>query len=98
VGTFTIKAGGIIKNENCKIGIRSEEIVISREPPDSGYYNVAKGKIVDYADLGPMVVVDVDIGLPVKVIVSKRQYLEMQLGRSDDVWLSFAPESVKILE
>jgi molybdate transport system ATP-binding protein/molybdate/tungstate transport system ATP-binding protein len=97
VGRFVMKVGGIVKNEMCSVGVRPEDVVVSREPPDSDKLNIAKGVVVDYADLGPIVTVDVDVGLLVKAVVAKRQYLEMHLDQSDDVWLSFAPESVKIL-
>jgi molybdate/tungstate transport system ATP-binding protein len=97
VGKFVIKVGGIVKKEICSIGVRPEDVIVSREPPDSDKLNVAKGVVVDYADLGPLVTVDVDVGLLVKAVVAKRQYLEMHLDQSDDVWLSFAPELVKIL-
>jgi ABC-type Fe3+/spermidine/putrescine transport system ATPase subunit len=98
VGKFIIKVGGIVKNEICSIGVRPEDIIISLEPPDSDKLNVAKGTVVDYADLGPLVTVDIDVGLLVKAVVAKRQFLEMRLDHSDEVWLSFAPELVKILE
>jgi ABC-type Fe3+/spermidine/putrescine transport system ATPase subunit len=97
VGGFVMKVSGIMKNEICSIGVRPEDVVVSREPPTSERLNVAKGVVVDYADLGPIVTVDVDVGLLVKAVVAKRQYLEMRLDQSDEVWLSFAPESVKIL-
>jgi hypothetical protein len=72
--------------------------MISREPPNSNTLNAAKGVIVDYADLGPIITVDVNVGLRIRTIVTKRQYLEMQLGQSEHVWVSFAPEAVKVLE
>jgi ABC-type Fe3+/spermidine/putrescine transport system ATPase subunit len=96
VSGFIIKVGGIVKSEMCSVGVRSEDVVVSREPPASDNLNVAKGVVVDYADLGPVVSVDVDVGLLVNAVVAKRQFLEMLLGQSE-VWLSFAPESVKIL-
>jgi ABC-type Fe3+/spermidine/putrescine transport system ATPase subunit len=97
VDKFIVKIGGIVKNELCSIGIRPEDIAVSRGPPASDKLNVAKGVVVDYTDLGPIVTVDVDVGLLIKAVVVKRQYLDMHLDQSDDVWLSFAPELVKIL-
>jgi ABC-type Fe3+/spermidine/putrescine transport system ATPase subunit len=97
VGRFIMKVSGIVKNEMCSIGVRPEDIIVSLEPPTSDKLNVAKGVVVDYADLGPIVTVDVDAGLLVKAVVAKRQYIEMRLDQSDEVWLSFAPELVKIL-
>jgi ABC-type Fe3+/spermidine/putrescine transport system ATPase subunit len=97
VGEFVMKVSGIVKNEIRSVGVRPEDVVVSREPPTSERLNVAKGVVVDYVDLGPIVTVDVDVGLLIKAVVAKRQYLEMRLDQSDEVWLSFAPESVKIL-
>jgi molybdate/tungstate transport system ATP-binding protein len=97
VGGFVMRVGGIVKNEICCVGVRPEDVIVSREPPASDRLNVAKGVIVDYVDLGPIVTVDVDVGLLIKAAVAKRQYLEMCLDQSDEVWLSFAPEAVKIL-
>jgi ABC-type Fe3+/spermidine/putrescine transport system ATPase subunit len=97
VGKFVMKVSGTVKSGICSVGVRPEDVVVSREPPASGRLNVAKGVVVDYADLGPIVTVDVDVGLLVKAVVAKRQYLEMRLDQLDEVWLSFAPESVKVL-
>jgi ABC-type Fe3+/spermidine/putrescine transport system ATPase subunit len=97
VGGFAMKVSGIVKKEICCIGIRPEDVVVSREPLASDTLNVVKGVVVDYVDLGPIVTVDVDVGLLVKATVAKRQFIEMCLHQSNDVWLSFAPESVKIL-
>jgi ABC-type Fe3+/spermidine/putrescine transport system ATPase subunit len=97
VGKLIIKVGGIVKNEICCIGLRPEDVTVSPEPPDSDKLNRAKGIIIDYADLGPLVTVDIDAGLLVKAVVAKRRFLEMGLDQSDEVWLSFAPELVKIL-
>ena len=97
VDNFAIKVNGIAKNELCCIGIRPEDIVVSQQPPASGKLNVAKGVVIDYTDMGPIVTINVDVGLLVKAVVAKRQYLEMRLGQSNEVWLSFAPELVKIL-
>jgi ABC-type Fe3+/spermidine/putrescine transport system ATPase subunit len=97
VDKLAIKVSGIVKNESCCVGIRPEDVVVSREPPASDKLNVARGAVVDYTDLGPIVTVDVDIGLLVRAVVVKRQYLDMRLDQSDEVWLSFAPELVKIL-
>ena len=97
VGEFAMKVSGTVKKEICCIGIRPEDVVVSREPPTSDTLNVVKGVVVDYVDLGPIVTVDVDVGLLVKATVTKRQFIEMCLHQSNDVWLSFAPESVKIL-
>lgn len=96
VDGFVMKICGIVKSEMCSIGVRPEDVIVSQEPPASDKLNVAKGVIVDYADLGPIVSVEVDVGLLVKAVVAKRQYLEMHLDQSE-VWLSFAPELVKIL-
>jgi molybdate/tungstate transport system ATP-binding protein len=96
VSGFVMKVGGIVKSEMCSVGVRPEDVALSREPPTSDNLNVAKGAVVDYADLGPIVSVDVDVGLLVKAVVAKRQFLETLLDQSE-VWLSFAPELVKIL-
>ena len=98
VGMFAVKVGGIIESESCKIGLRPEDVMISREHPNSDILNVASGLIVDYVDLGPIIALDVDAGLPVRTIVTKRQFLEMQLGQAEQVWVSFAPEAVKVFE
>jgi molybdate/tungstate transport system ATP-binding protein len=97
VDGMLIKVSGIVKNETCSLGVRPEDVVVSRKPPASDRLNVAKGVVVDYADLGPIITVDVDVGLLVKATVAKRQYLAMRLGQSGEVWVSFAPDSVKIL-
>jgi hypothetical protein len=49
-------------------------------------------------DIGPVVLVTVNVGVLLKAVVAKRVFLEMQLDRNGEVWLVFDIESLKFLE
>jgi hypothetical protein len=48
--------------------------------------------------MGSMIILDIDVGFPIKATLSKREYMTMRIDLSPEIWVSFAPGSVKILE
>jgi len=92
-----IKAVGHLKDDDCIVGIRPEDISLYAKPVFSSYANVLSGAVADYVDMGPIVSVSVDSIPKVKAAMSKGSFLELNPERGTQVWLSFKPESVKIL-
>jgi molybdate/tungstate transport system ATP-binding protein len=93
-----IKAVGNLKDDDCSVGIRPEDISLSTKPVFSSYTNVLSGAVADCTDMGPIVSVSVDSTPKVKATVNKGSFLELNPERGTQVWLSFKPESVKILK
>jgi len=60
--------------------------------------NVLDGSIVDYTDLGPIVMVSVKTGLPLKVFMAKNSFIEKGLENGKIVWLKFNANLMKKIE
>ena len=97
IGGSVIKALGSVEEDECIVAIRPEDISLSTEPVLSSYVNVLRGAVADCIDMGPIVSVSVDSVLRVKAAVTKGSFLELNPDRGTQVWLSFKPESVRIL-
>ena len=93
-----IKAVGHLEDDDCIVAIRPENISLSAKPVFSSYTNVLSGAVADCMDMGPIVSVSVDSRPKVKAAVNKGSFLELNPERGTQVWLSFRPESVKILD
>jgi molybdate/tungstate transport system ATP-binding protein len=97
ISGFIVKTTSNVEEDECVVGIRPEDFALSVRPPPTFSTNVLRGIIADWEDLGPIVSVSVDAAIKVKVTVSKGSFLELSLDRRTEVWLSFRPESVKLL-
>ncbi len=83
---------------NCKIGVRPDDIVISRVPLKSSMRNILKGKIVDYIDMGALVNLRVNVnGVPFIALITKRSFMEMTLKIGDEVYIAFKASSVHVM-
>lgn len=80
------------------VAIRPEEIKIMTEAPHVvAEWNVFKGNVKGYVDLGPIVEVTVDAGLVLKALVDKRSFLEKDLAVGKLVHVGFRVDSAKVL-
>jgi molybdate/tungstate transport system ATP-binding protein len=93
----TLKAVAGVEDVAKMVGIHPNDVSISTTIPNSRE-NVLRGAIKDFSDLGQTVTVTVDMGLLIKVNVSRRDFLKLELESGKEVWLSFQADSVKILE
>jgi len=86
------------KTGRCVIGIRPDDIILSRAPIRSSMRNVLKGEVVDWIDVGPLinVIVKVDT-LSFAVLITKRSFVEMNLKMGDKVYLAFKASSVHVI-
>lgn len=97
VSGLVIRAAGDVEDDECTVGIRPEDVSLHTKPFTSSEANVLRGVVADCVDLGPIVSVSVDTGFKVKATVAKGSFLELNLERGTEVWLSFKFESVRIL-
>ena len=103
-GIAKIDIGGVIveaitrKNGNCTVGIRPDDIIISKSPLKSSMRNVLRGKISDFIDMGSLVSLMVEVnGLSFVTLITKRSFIEMKLDRGKEVYISFKASSVHII-
>ncbi len=82
----------------CVLGLRTDEIAIS-DSPDSNTINVFQGVIEDYADLGSIVKVGIraEKGPVFHVTLTANAFISGSLDRGKKVWISFSPNSIKVL-
>jgi molybdate/tungstate transport system ATP-binding protein len=97
LGRFVVKVAGDANDGECVVGVRPENVSLSLKPPPSSEANLLRGVVADCADAGPIVSVTIDAGFKIKATVAKGSFLELNLDPGMQVWLSFEPESVKIL-
>jgi molybdate/tungstate transport system ATP-binding protein len=95
---LVVKAAGEARNETGLIALRPEDVLLYKTQPSIDDENIVKGIIEDYTDLGPVIVVTVNVGPLMKAVITKRSFLEMQLDRNKEVWLAFDAKSLKFLE
>lgn len=97
VNGLILEIKGIVESENITIGVRASDMTISIKPPSSGKPNTARGKVLDCDDMGSVVLLNIDIGFQIKAILPKREYGLICADQSREIWVSFPPDSVKIL-
>ncbi len=80
------------------IALRPEDITVELSFVNDANVNVLRANIIEYLDLGPLVMVKADAGLPLKVAVAKNAFIEKGLETGKEVWLKFKANNVKIIE
>jgi molybdate/tungstate transport system ATP-binding protein len=80
------------------VAVRPEDITVESSPIRDANANVLKASIVDCSDLGPLVMIEVDAGLPLRVVMAKSYFLEKGFESGNDVWVKFKADAVKIIE
>jgi len=83
------------KSGKLTVYVRSEDIILSRNPVMSSARNVFKGRIVEIVDLGPVMRLKVDAGKEFVVQVTRRSFNEMKLNIGSEVFLVFKASAVQ---
>lgn len=97
IGGFVIKTAGDVKDGGCVVAVRPEDVSLSVKPDSPSEENLFRGVVVDCADLGPIVSLSINVGFEIKATVAKGSFLELNVDRGAEVWLTFKSESVRIL-
>ncbi len=77
--------------------VSPEDIILSKRRIASSARNIFKGRIVEILDLGSVVRLKVDVGMPFTVQITKRSFNEMGLTLNTKVFLAFKASSVQII-
>ncbi|RLI28153.1 ABC transporter [Candidatus Bathyarchaeota archaeon] len=86
------------KTGRCIVGIRPDDIIVSKYPLKSSMRNTLKGIIVDYMDMGSLVNLTVEVnGIPYVATITKRSFDEMKLNRSTQVYIAFKASAVHVM-
>lgn len=81
-----------------KVSVRPEDILLSAGPLVSSARNVLKGKIIDIVSDDKSARVQLDIGIPLTVLITKRSLLEMNLKKGDELYAVFKTMAVKVIK
>jgi molybdopterin-binding protein len=85
------------KQGETSVFISPQDIILSKKPLESSARNMFKGKIVEITDMGSLVRLEVDVGKPFTVQITKRSFNEMELNINSEAFLTFKASSVQII-
>jgi len=91
-----IEVAGHYKGE-VTVAVRPEDITIYSSRIESSARNKFLGKIIDYIDLGALVKLKIDIGIPISALITKKSFLDLNLQRERQVHIAFKASSVHII-
>lgn len=103
-GVAKIDIGGVTveavtkKAESCMVGVRPDDIIVSKRSFKSSIRNTLKGKLTDFVDMGSLVSLIVNVYKASFVaLITKRSFLEMKLRKGSEVYLSFKASAVHVI-
>jgi molybdopterin-binding protein len=76
--------------------IRPEDILVSLQPIESSARNSFQGQIQDISDMGTIVRITVDAGIPFVVAITRRSFLDMGLAKGASVFVTFKAVDVHV--
>ena len=92
-----IRALGKSGVSEVKLAVHPGDIVVQKTPAN-GVANAFCGTVTDCLDMGSVVMITVDFGLPLNAIVTKSFFVGESIEIGKEVWASFNERAVKILE
>lgn len=83
---------------SCVVGVRPDDIIVSKRVFKSSVRNTLKGTLMDFVDMDAFVslIVSVDNSSFV-ALITKRSFLEMRLKKGSEVYLSFKASAVHVI-
>ena len=79
-----------------KIAIRPENIILSKGTFVSSARNVHKGTVTDIVNVDSNVIVVVDIGIPIRALITKKSFSEMGIEKGTELYVIFKTTSVTV--
>jgi ABC-type Fe3+/spermidine/putrescine transport system ATPase subunit len=80
------------------VALRPEDIAVDLSPTKEANINVLGARIIEYSDLGSMVMIKADAGIVLNVAMSKNSFLEKGLETGKEVWVNFRSDIIKIID
>ncbi len=97
-----VRADGIsmvsssLKSGDVSISIRPEDILVSKKETETSARNSFYGEITEVKNMGTIVRVVVDVGVPFVVALTKQSYEDMELLCGVHVWIVFKASAVHL--
>ena len=79
---------------NVKVSIHPEDIILSKGTFFSSARNVYKGKVIDISNVDSSAIVTVDIGIPIKALITTKSLNEMGIEKGNELYVVFKTMSV----
>ena len=80
------------------VALRPEDVSVELSPRNEVNVNSLKADIIEYSDLGSLVMIKADAGLLLNAVMSKNSFIEKGLETGKQVWLNFKDNTVKTIE
>lgn len=81
---------------NVKVSIRPENIILSKGSFVSSARNVHKGTVIDIVNVDSKAMVVVDIGIPIRALITLKSLDEMDIKKGAELYVVFKTMSVTV--
>jgi molybdopterin-binding protein len=81
-----------------KAAVRPEDIILSQGPLVSSARNVLKGRVIGISEEGKIAKVQLDVGIPMMVLITKQSMKGMDIKIGDELYAIFKAMSVKVIK
>lgn len=95
IGTIKFHVNTALEG-HVKISIRPENIILSKGTFVSSARNMHKGNVIDIVNLDSRVIVVVDIGIPIRVLITTKSLNEMDIEKGTELYAVFKTMSVTV--
>jgi len=95
LGAITIRTVTEIEGDVC-VGIRPEEVIVSREPFESSATNVFFGTVTEVRQNGMFSRVVVDAGLPFVAVLTRQSIARLGLAEGEPASVTFKASAVHV--
>jgi molybdopterin-binding protein len=95
IGTVRLHVNTELEGQ-VKVAIRPENIILSKGTFISSARNVHKGKVTDIINVGSNAIVVVDIGIPIRALITKKSFAEMDIEKGAELYVVFKTMSVTV--
>ena len=95
LGGITIRTVTAIEGDAC-VGIRPEEVIVSREPFESSATNVFSGTVTEVRQNGMFSRVVVDAGLPFVAVLTRQSIARLGLVEGGQAYVTFKASAVHV--
>ena len=84
------------KKGDVHITVRPEDITLSMEKVTTSARNVFKGQVKEIIDQGALIKLNIDVGEPLVVFLTRQSFLDMELNIGKMVWTYFKATAVHL--
>ena len=97
LGAITLRTVAAVKGDVC-VGIRPEEVIVSREAFESSAVNVFSGTVTEVQQNGIFARVVVDTGLPFVAVLTRQSVARLGLAEGEGAHITFKASAVHVFE